>query len=135
LTCLASDSMFWWILVDTANVVSPDLLAPRAGTDPILYFYEDFLGVFDPEAKKRHGVFFTPVPIVRYMVSATDRALKNVLATQGFVDPNVLLLDPACGTGTFLIAAANLVADAARATLGDGAVAGEVADLAAFQWV
>lgn len=60
--------------VDTANVVSPDLLAPRAGTDPILYFYEDFLGVFDPEAKKRHGVFFTPVPIVRYMVSATDSA-------------------------------------------------------------
>jgi hypothetical protein len=118
------------VLLDTVNVVNPDLLAARAGTDPILYFYEDFLGVFDPEAKKRHGVFFTPVPIVRFMVAATDRALKNALETQGLLDPSVLLLDPACGTGTFLIAAANLVADAARELMGDGAVAGEVAALA-----
>ena len=118
------------VMQDTVNAVNTDLLAPRGGADPILYFYEDFLGVFDPEAKKRHGVFFTPVPVVRFMVAATNRALRESLAIQGLLDPNVLLLDPACGTGTFLIAAANLVAQAAREAMGDGAVAGEIAALA-----
>jgi hypothetical protein len=118
------------VMRDTVNVVDAALLAPRGGTDPILYFYEDFLGVFDPEAKKRLGVYFTPVPVVQYMVAAVDRALRRELATQGLLDPNVLLLDPACGTGTFLIAAANLVAEASRETMGEGAVAGEIAALA-----
>src|SRR5205085_2463438 len=43
------------VLQDTVNAVDPALLVPRAGVDPILYFYEDFLTVFDPDAKKRHG--------------------------------------------------------------------------------
>ncbi len=64
------------------------------------------------------------------MVAATDRALRDALETQGLLDPDVLLLDPACGTGTFLIAAANLVADAASEAMGEGAVAGEIAALA-----
>lgn len=117
------------VLVDTVNAVDPALLAPRAGTDPILYFYEDFLAVFDPQAKKRHGVFFTPVPVVRFMVDATERALRETLATQGFLDSGVLLLDPACGTGTFLIAAAKAAAEAARAAYGEGAVGQEIAAL------
>jgi len=117
------------VILDTVNAVDPALLAPRAGTDPILYFYEDFLSVFDPEAKKRHGVFFTPVPVVRFMVSATERALRDTLATQGFLDPAVLLLDPACGTGTFLIAAAVTAAEGARASWGEGSVGNEIAAL------
>ncbi len=118
------------VLLDTVNAVNTDLLAATPDTDPILYFYEDFLGVFDPEAKRRHGVFFTPVPVVRFMVAATDRALRAGLGTEGLVDPNVLLLDPACGTGTFLIAAATRVAASVRASMGEGAVAAEIAALA-----
>ena len=118
------------VLLDTVNAVDPVMLASRAGADPILYFYEDFLTVVDPEAKKRHGVFFTPVPVVRFMVAATNRALREHLAPQSLLDPNVLLLDPACGTGTFLIAALNAGAEMARAAYGEGAIPAEKAALA-----
>ena len=40
------------------------------GSDPILYFYEDFLSTFDPEARERYGVYYTPVEVVRFMVGA-----------------------------------------------------------------
>ena len=119
------------VVRDTVNAVDPDRLVPRAGRDPILYFYEDFLGVFDPEAKKRHGVFFTPVPIVRFMVAATDQALRDTLGVSGLSDPSVLLLDPACGTGTFLIAAASHAMMQIRARYGDGSAAAEMEALAA----
>lgn len=118
------------IVLDTVNVIDRALLVPRGGHDPILYFYEDFLSVFDPEARKRHGVFFTPVPVVRFMVAATDRALRHQMQTGGLLDRNVLLLDPACGTGTFLIAAADHCMQAARNSFGDGSVSGEMASLA-----
>lgn len=118
------------VLQDTVNVIDTALLAPRRGSDPILYFYEDFLDVFDHAARMRNGVFFTPVPVVRFMVGATDRALRTALSTRGLGDHNVLLLDPACGTGTFPIAIAERVADEVRATLGDGALEAERAALA-----
>ena len=118
------------VLRDTVNVFDPAMLAPQDGRDPILYFYEDFLSVFDPEARKKHGVFFTPIPIVRFMVDATDRALQNHLGTEGIADRNVLLLDPACGTGTFLIAAATHGLARIRERYGEGAAATEMEALA-----
>ena len=118
------------VLRDTVNAADPALLGPRDGVDPILYFYEDFLGVFDPAAKRRHGVFFTPVPVVRFMVAAAERALRGSGAEGGLLDPSVLLLDPACGTGTFLIAAAAAARAAAEARFGAGAVAAEMSALA-----
>jgi hypothetical protein len=119
------------VLMGVVNVIDPALLRPRAGRDPILYFYEDFLEVFDPDARRRHGVFFTPVPVVRFMVAATERALRSALGTDGLLDRNVLILDPACGTGTFLIAAMAQAADRVRDTLGEGALPAEIAALAA----
>ena len=118
------------VMQDTVNAIDPTLLTRRGEVDPILYFYEDFLGVFDPAAKRRMGVFFTPVPVVQYMVAAVDRTLRGALKTKGLLDPQVLLLDPACGTGTFLIAAALAAAEAARAEYGDGGVPAEITALA-----
>lgn len=118
------------VLQDVVNVIDPILLKPRGEHDPILYFYEDFLGVFDPEAKKKLGVFFTPVPVVRFMVAATESALRGALATQGLLDPNVLLLDLACGSGTFMVAAMSAGKDAASAQYEEGAVQQEAASLA-----
>ena len=98
------------VMCDTVNSFAPEILVgPPGGRDPILYFYEDFLQTFDPEARERYGVYYTPVPVVRYMVSALDRAVRDNLALQGLRDPNVTILDPAAGTGTFLLGIAERV--------------------------
>ena len=115
---------------DAVNSVVPDLLRPAGGRDPLLYLYEDFLRVFDPEAVARYGVYYTPPDVVRLIVAETDRALRDGLGTDGLLDGAVQLLDPACGTGTFLIAAAGAVADQAAARWGEGAVAAEISAFA-----
>ena len=103
------------VIRDTVNSFSPHILAiGEDGYDPILYFYEDFLGTFAPEEKERFGVFYTPVEVVRYMTAALDRALREHLNTQGLADRQVTLLDPATGTGTFLLGIAEHVRKAAE---------------------
>lgn len=88
-------------MLDTVNGFDPSILGiSPSGRDPILYFYEDFLEVFDKAAKQRFGVYYTPVHVVRYMVAALDRALRERLLTSGLADPSVHILDPATGTGT-----------------------------------
>jgi len=68
------------------------------------YFYEPFLAAFDPRLRKDMGVYFTPKEIVKYMVARVDRVLKDELGVEnGFADENVYVLDPCCGTGTFLV--------------------------------
>lgn len=70
----------------------------------VQYFYEPFLAAFDPDLRKRMGVWFTPPEIVKYMVSRIDRVLRDELGiANGFADPNVFVLDPSCGTGAFLV--------------------------------
>jgi hypothetical protein len=110
------------ILIDTINSFDPAILAQKPGkADPILYFYEDFLSTFDPDAKQRYGVYYTPVEVVRYMVGALDRALKDNLGTKGLGDDEVTILDPATGTGTFLLGIAERVRENAAAGAGPGA--------------
>ena len=111
------------IMFDTVNGFDPRILAQRPGRgDPILYFYENFLTTFDAEAKQRYGVYYTPVEVVRYMVSALDRVLKDSLGTQGLIDPDVTILDPATGTGTFLLGIAERVKEQVERSSGPGAV-------------
>lgn len=81
---------------------------------PIIHFYEDFLSDYDPEIRKRRGVYYTPEPVVSYIVRSVDKvlaeqfSLSDGLAHTGTVDvngtqlPKVQILDPAAGTGTFL---------------------------------
>jgi hypothetical protein len=103
------------VICDTVNSFAPELLAaPPNQRDPILYFYEDFLQTFDPAARRSYGVYYTPVEVVQYMVGALDRALRDNLATQGLRDPNVTILDPAAGTGTFLLGIAERVRSQAQ---------------------
>lgn len=98
------------VMRDTVNSFDPKILAPRRdGRDPILYFYEDFLRVFDPEARERYGVYYTPLQVVRFMVGALDRVLREDLGTKGLRDKDVTILDPATGTGTFLLGIAERV--------------------------
>ena len=98
------------VMRDTVNSFDPAILAPRRdGRDPILYFYEDFLSVFDPAARERYGVYYTPLQVVRFMVGALDRVLREDLGTKGLRDKDVTILDPATGTGTYLLGIAERV--------------------------
>ena len=71
--------------------------------EAVPYFYEPFLEAFDPELRKQLGVWYTPVEVVRYMVARVDMALKEDLGiADGLAAENVYVLDPCCGTGTYL---------------------------------
>jgi predicted helicase len=72
------------------------------GDDPILHFYETFLAEYDPETRERRGVYYTPQPVVRYIVRAVHDLLKTRFGLpDGLADSRVTLLDPAAGTLTF----------------------------------
>ncbi|WP_161914379.1 type ISP restriction/modification enzyme [Methylosinus sp. C49] len=73
--------------------------------DPFIYFYEDFLKAYDKETRKARGVYYTPPPIVNFIVRAVDDILKSEFGiADGLADhERVTVLDFACGTGTFLL--------------------------------
>lgn len=78
--------------------------ADRRG-EPWLYFYEDFLSIYDAEERKQAGVYYTPVDVVRAMVNIVDHIIVERFGLRlGFADPSVVTLDPATGTGTFPLA-------------------------------
>ena len=92
--------------------------------EAVPYFYEPFLEAFDPDLRKQLGVWYTPVEVVRYMVARVDRALKDDLGiADGLAGENVYVLDPCCGTGSYLAEvlrriAANLEGRGSRALVG-----------------
>lgn len=70
----------------------------------VQYFYEPFLEFFDPKLRKQLGVWYTPPEIVEYMVERVDRVLREELGRlDGLADPDVWVLDPCCGTGSYVI--------------------------------
>ncbi len=83
------------------------------GPDPVIHFYEDFLKEYDAELRKKLGAYYTPLPVVRFIVRCVDYILeKDFKLADGLADtsklPNgkhrVQILDPAVGTGTFISA-------------------------------
>ncbi len=92
--------------------------------DPMIHFYETFLSEYDPKLRKSRGVWYTPEPVVNFIVRAVDDILKTEFGLkQGLADTSrikiktrvqgnnkaleqevhkVQILDPAAGTGTFL---------------------------------
>ena len=71
--------------------------------DPIVHFYETFLAAYDPKLREKRGVYYTPEPVVRYIVRSVDSLLKTHFGKpKGLADEKTLILDPATGTATFL---------------------------------
>ncbi|GML22330.1 DNA methyltransferase [Campylobacter jejuni] len=77
--------------------------------DPYLHFYEIFLASYDPKLREVRGVYYTPVPVVIFIINAIDEALKQDFnhkkGLSEALDKNITLLDFATGTGTFLLEA------------------------------
>ncbi|MBO4615005.1 MAG: N-6 DNA methylase [Bacteroidales bacterium] len=135
------DSRIAWIvddlveafLVTDMSKVMKDFGKSTKRNDPIMHFYEDFLNQYDPQTKAKRGVYYTPQPVVDFIVRAVDDILKHDfnlpmgLADNSMIEHEVVndqytgkkgdaktlkkqmhrvqILDPATGTGTFLATA------------------------------
>ncbi len=103
-----------WIIDDIVAVLrsSADALVRQAGTvktaesDAVIHFYENFLAAYDAGERIDRGIYYTHPPLVEYAVRATDDALISHFGVAGLADHRVRLLDPAVGTGTFLVGVA-----------------------------
>jgi len=104
-----------WCVDDIAEVLAvadaPGILAryyrEGQGSDPIVHFYETFLEQYDPDERERLGVYYTPEPVVGYIVRSLHGLLKTDFGKRdGLASDAVTLLDPAAGTMTFVARAA-----------------------------
>ncbi|MDD9816343.1 MAG: N-6 DNA methylase [Gammaproteobacteria bacterium] len=78
--------------------------ARKAGfEDPVFHFYETFLAAYDPKLRERRGVYYTPAPVVDFIVRGVDEILRaRFNRADGLADTKTLILDPAVGTAAFL---------------------------------
>jgi hypothetical protein len=117
------------LLLRVISIVLPtSLTGPE---DPWLYFYEDFLAAYDPKLRKDAGAYYTPIEVVRAQVRLIDDLLVNRLNMPlGFADPDVITLDPAAGTGTYLLGVIEHSLNRVKEEQGAGAVPGQATALA-----
>ncbi len=118
-----------WCVDDIAEVLAvadaPGLLdryyREGRGDDPIVHFYETFLAEYDPEERERRGVYYTPEPVVGYIVRSLHGTLKTDFDKgDGLASDDVTLLDPAAGTMTFVARAAGQAVDEFVKKYGEG---------------
>lgn len=124
------DTRLVWIIDELVNVfLASDVASIMKNfgkstkqEDPVVHFYETFLGAYNPALRKARGVWYTPQPVVNFIVRAVDDILKTEFdLPEGLADSSkkkikvnyqgkqiekevhkVQILDPATGTGTFL---------------------------------
>jgi hypothetical protein len=132
-------------IVDLLDTINLDLILRNFGDsnpneDPIIHFYETFLHKYDPNKRMQRGVFYTPTPAVSFIVREIDSHLRRDFGLEdGLADvsswgqvlsrnadlvlptgispesPFVKILDPATGTGTFLVEVINFIYESMRA--------------------
>ena len=96
---------------------------PTRRNDPYLHLYETFLEVYDPELRKQTGSYYTPVQVVDGMIGMVDHLLKARLDQPlGFASDQVTVVDPAMGTGTYLLNVIEHAAAAIAEDQGEGSV-------------
>ncbi len=95
------------------------------GSDPVIHFYETFLAEYDPKTREKRGVYYTPEPVVSFIVRSVDLILKDKERfdkKDGLADDTVTILDPAAGTMTFIAEALKLAVSEYRDKYGSGNV-------------
>lgn len=113
---VAEDESGLKAVLDTAKRVLSTVDWPKlekgSRRDAWLYFYEDFLTTYDSDLRKQTGSYYTPIPVVTAMTKLTDEAVQSLLGMPaGLADDAVTLIDPAMGTGAFLLETLRLVAE------------------------
>ncbi len=89
--------------------------------DPVIHFYETFLKEYNPELRFERGVFYTPPQVISYIVRSVDSLLKTELnRPDGLADDNTLILDPATGTGGFLLSVLDHIREYVTTNYGTG---------------
>ena len=120
------DDRIAWLVDDLAQVLAQadmeavlkDFGKHMGKEDPVVHFYETFLKAYDPKIREMRGVYYTPEPVVSYIVRSVDHLLKDRFGKpQGLADEKTLILDPAVGTATFLYKVINEIH---QATAGKG---------------
>ena len=93
----------------------------------VQHFYEPFLQAYDPKLRKAMGVWYTPPEIVTYMVERVDRVLRTELGKpNGLADKDVYILDPCCGTGTYVVAVLRRIEETLRGQGADALLSDDV---------
>ncbi|MDE0682412.1 MAG: N-6 DNA methylase, partial [Candidatus Poribacteria bacterium] len=89
--------------------------------DPVIHFYETFLAEYDPQRRVDRGVYYTPPQVISYIVRSVDSLLKTELnRPDGLADDDTLILDPATGTGGFLLTTLDHIKEYVTETYGTG---------------
>ena len=110
------DDRIAWLVDDLAQVLAQadmeavlkDFGKHSGKEDPVVHFYETFLKEYDPKVREMRGVYYTPEPVVSYIVRSIDHLLKTRFNKPlGLADDKTLILDPAVGTATFLYMVVN----------------------------
>ncbi|WP_326821605.1 type ISP restriction/modification enzyme [Streptosporangium sp. NBC_01756] len=98
--------------------------------DSYLHLYERFLEVYDSDLRKQSGSYYTPNEVVSFMVRFTEDILRTRFGREyGFATDDVMVVDPAMGTGTYLLNIVNRVARTVEEEEGKGAVPGRLKKL------
>jgi predicted helicase len=106
--------------VSDATKLLNDFYKQGKGSDPIIHFYETFLNKYDPSTREKRGVYYTPEPVVKYIVNSVDEILIQDFKKTGFADTSIKVLDPAGGTLTFLAEATKKAIQTFTEYFGDG---------------
>ena len=107
-----------WIVDDITQILEKaeipaiikEFKTTRWEEDPVIHFYETFLATYNPKERERLGVYYTPLPVVSYIVKSIHEILKDRFKkSEGLATSDVTLLDPAAGTLTFVVQATKQV--------------------------
>ena len=107
------ESLIWIVddisqILEKADILSilKEFKTTRWEEDPVIHFYETFLATYNPAERERLGVYYTPLPVVSYIVRSIHKLLKERFGkAEGLATSDVTLLDPAAGTLTFVVQA------------------------------
>ncbi len=111
-----------WGRFDDDGTKTGDRMSSRNSTNTYVELYEQFLAEYDPKLRKKSGSYYTPEPVARFMVDFVNEILRTRLERpRGFAADDVIVIDPAMGTGTFLVEIVRAVAETIDERQGKGA--------------